>query len=59
MTFTRENTDCVLFAPDITIGMDELKRVGELDGTVTWDESISGHYVFAGNKGGAKTRLPC
>jgi hypothetical protein len=53
MTFTRENTDCLLYAPDITIGMDELKRTGEIDGTATWDENISGHYVFAGNKGGA------
>jgi hypothetical protein len=52
MTFTRENTDCILFAPDITVGMDELKRVGELDGNATWNDSISGHYAFDGNKGG-------
>ncbi|HLX64472.1 MAG TPA: hypothetical protein VKX17_24575 [Planctomycetota bacterium] len=57
MTFTRENTDCILFAPDITTGEAELKRVAQLENYDYFDESISGHVAFAKNTGAAIFRV--
>ena len=53
MTFTRSDTDCVLFHPDITVSEAELKRLAHgLEGYASFAEGISGHVLFTGNKGG-------
>lgn len=53
MTFTRGDTDCILYQPDISASEAELKRLAhDVEGFASFNEAISGHVAFTGNKGG-------
>ena len=52
MTFTREDTECVLFAPDVTASESEFKRLAhDVERFVKFEEGISGHIIFQGHEG--------
>ena len=52
MTFTRSDTDCLLYAPDITISKEELDRTAyKTERVAAFAENISQHYTFQGNEG--------
>jgi hypothetical protein len=52
MTYTREETDCLLYAPDITLSKEELERTAfKVERVAAFAESGAGHYTFAQNDG--------
>jgi hypothetical protein len=57
MTYTRDDLDCVLLAPDLTVGAEELRRFAVDDGKATWSDAIQGHYHFPGGNGGVVFRV--
>jgi hypothetical protein len=62
MTYSKDDTACLLFAPDITISEDELKRTTHsMDTYLSWSDNISQHVNFgADNNGGVifKVEVP-
>jgi hypothetical protein len=54
MNYTSDNTACALYAPDVTISEEELKRTTHsLDTYLSWSDNISQHVNFgADNNGG-------
>ena len=54
MTYSKDDTACLLYAPDITISEEELKRTTHsMDTYLSWSENISQHVNFgADNNGG-------
>lgn len=52
MTFTRADTDCLVFEPDLTLSEAELRRVASaVEGYAAFSESISGHHTFVNGTG--------
>lgn len=52
MTFTRADTDCLVFEPDLSVSEAELRRVAHaVEGYAAFSESISGHHTFTGGTG--------
>ena len=58
MHFTRGDTDCLLYAPDITIGKEELDRTAyKTERVAGFAENISQHYSFQGGEGAVIFKL--